>query len=231
MGRACSRDALVRTRCGLERADKIHVQRGRKAVTSSTSRSGVNERMSQSRSTDNPTTSNIRALGDLIPVLGPGAYVDPAAVLIGDVEIGANASIWPGVVVRGDVHKVRIGAETNIQDGAICHCTSPHGDHPGFPLLVGARVTVGHGAVLHACTIEDEVMIGMRATVMDGAVVESGAFVGAGSLVPPGKHVQGGYLWLGIPARRVRPLDAAEQAQIAESAAHYLRVKARYQGA
>lgn len=180
-------------------------------------------------SMDEKRTPNIRALGDTTPVVAADAYVDPAAVLIGDVVVGENASIWPGVVVRGDVQSVRIGAETNIQDGAICHCTSAHGDHPGFPLIIGARVTVGHGAVLHACVIEDEVMIGMRATIMDGAVVESGAFVGAGSLVPPGKRLEGGFLWLGIPARRVRPLDDEERRQIAESAAHYLRVKARYQ--
>lgn len=181
------------------------------------------------QTTHRPRADNLRSLGPTAPVVASTAYVDPAAVLIGDVEVGDHASIWPGVVIRGDVHSIRIGAETNIQDGAICHCTSPQGGHPGFPLLIGARVTVGHGAVLHACIIEDEVMIGMRATIMDGVVVESGAFVGAGSLVPPGKRLEGGFLWLGIPARRVRPLDEDERRQITESAAHYLRVKARYQ--
>jgi len=170
----------------------------------------------------------LRRLGDTAPAIDPSAYIDPAAVVIGDVVVGADSSIWPGVVVRGDVQRIRIGAETNIQDGVMCHCTSPQDAHPGFPLTVGDRVTVGHAAILHGCAIDDEVLVGMRATIMDGAVVERGTLVGAGALVPPGKHLEGGYLYLGAPARRIRPLTDEESRNIIESAAHYVNVAARH---
>lgn len=171
---------------------------------------------------------DVRPLGGTTPEIAPSAYVDPAATVIGDVVIGADSSVWPGVVIRGDVHRIRIGAESNLQDGVVCHCTSPHGDHPGFPLIIGDRVTVGHAAILHACEIDDEVLIGMRATVMDGATVERGALVGAGALVPPGKRLEGGFLYLGAPARRIRPLTEEETRQISASAAHYVRVAGRH---
>ena len=181
---------------------------------------------------DQPVTDgrrpDVRPLGGVAPAVASSAYVDPAATVIGDVVIGADSSVWPGVVIRGDVHRIRIGAQTNLQDCVVCHCTSPHGDHPGFPLIIGDRVTVGHAAILHACEIEDEVLIGMRATVMDGATVERGALVGAGALVPPGKRLEGGFLYLGAPARRIRPLSAEETRQITESAAHYVRVAGRH---
>ena len=173
---------------------------------------------------------SIRSFENHHPSIADSAYVDPSAEVIGNVNVGEHASIWPGVVIRGDVHEIRIGPETNIQDGVICHCTSPKGEHPGWPLLVGARVTVGHGAILHACEIGDECLIGMRATVMDGAIVKAGAFVGANTLVPPGKILEGGFLWLGAPARKVRPLSEEEIVDIRESAAHYVRVATRHKG-
>lgn len=157
------------------------------------------------------------------------AFVAPAAVVIGDVEVGADSSLWPMTVVRGDIHRIRIGARTNIQDGSVLHVTHDSPYVPGgFALEVGDEVTVGHRVILHGCTLEDRCLIGMGAIVMDGARVCSGAMVGAGALVSPGKTLEGGYLWLGAPARRVRPLTEQEQEYLAYSAGHYVRLKDRH---
>ncbi|HEY2345456.1 MAG TPA: gamma carbonic anhydrase family protein [Xanthomonadaceae bacterium] len=166
---------------------------------------------------------------DTFPKLGARAYIDPAATVIGDVVVGDDASIWPACVVRGDVHHIRIGARTNIQDGAILHVThaGPYTGE-GFPCLIGDDVTVGHGAVIHACTIEDACLIGMHATVLDGAIVRKHGFVAAGAVIAPGKIVGEGELWMGNPARRVRRLDAAQIEQLYYSAAHYVKLKDRY---
>src|SRR5579883_2666662 len=130
----------------------------------------------------------IRPYRGVMPKLGACVYVDPAATVIGDVELGDDVSIWPGAVVRGDVERIRIGARSNVQDGAVLHVTHDGPYTPGgFPCIVGADVTIGHGAVVHACTIEDGCLIGMHATVLDGAVVKRHAFVGAGALVTPGR--------------------------------------------
>jgi carbonic anhydrase/acetyltransferase-like protein (isoleucine patch superfamily) len=164
-----------------------------------------------------------------LPVLGARAYIDPAATVIGDVVIGDDASIWPGAIVRGDVNYIRIGARTNIQDGSILHVThaGPYtGD--GFPCIIGADVTIGHAAVIHACTIEDACLIGMHATVLDGAVVQKHGFVAAGAVIAPGKVVGEGELWMGNPARCVRVLDAAQIEQLYYSATHYVKLKDRY---
>ncbi len=172
---------------------------------------------------------HLRPYLGIFPKLGERAYVDPAASVIGDVVIGDDASIWPGAVVRGDVHYIRIGARTNIQDGAIVHVThaGPYtGD--GFPCVIGDDVTIGHAAVIHACTIEDACLIGMHATVLDGAVVKKHGFVAAGAVIAPGKVVGEGELWMGQPARRVRVLDAAQIEQLYYSAAHYVKLKDRY---
>jgi carbonic anhydrase/acetyltransferase-like protein (isoleucine patch superfamily) len=164
-----------------------------------------------------------------LPVLGARAYVDPAATVIGDVVLGDDASVWPGTIVRGDVNFIRIGARTNIQDGSILHVThaGPYtGD--GLPCIIGSDVTIGHAAVIHACTIEDACLIGMHATVLDGAVVKKHGFVAAGAVIAPGKVVGEGELWMGNPARRVRVLDAAQIEQLYYSAAHYVKLKDRY---
>jgi carbonic anhydrase/acetyltransferase-like protein (isoleucine patch superfamily) len=172
---------------------------------------------------------NIRPYRDQFPRLGANVYVDPAAVLIGDVELGDDASLWPCTVTRGDVNFIRIGARTNIQDGAVLHVTHDGPYTPGgFPLVIGADVTVGHGAILHACTIEDACLIGMHATVLDGARVCKHAMVGAGALVTPGKIVGEGELWLGNPARCVRKLDDKQIEQLYYSAQHYVRLKNEY---
>lgn len=164
------------------------------------------------------------------PRLGARVFVDPAAVVIGDVELGDDVSLWPMAVVRGDVNHIRIGARTSIQDGSIVHVThdGPFGPPGGLPCLIGDDVTVGHGAILHACTIEDTVLIGMGARVLDGAVIKRHGYVGAGSLVPPGKVVGEAELWVGSPARFVRRLTDRQIEQLHYSAQHYVRLKDRY---
>ena len=173
---------------------------------------------------------NIRPYLDRVPELGPRAYVDPAATLIGDVVLGADASLWPGVVVRGDVNFIRIGARSNIQDGCVVHVShdGPHARLGGFATVIGDDVTVGHNAVIHACRLHDAVLVGMGAIVLDGAVVLRHGFVGAGALVAPGKTVGEGEMWLGNPARRVRMLSDAEIEGLYYSAAHYVRLKDAY---
>jgi carbonic anhydrase/acetyltransferase-like protein (isoleucine patch superfamily) len=173
--------------------------------------------------------NNLRAYRDKTPRLGAGVYVDPAAVVIGDVELGDDVSIWPFVAVRGDVNHIRVGARTNIQDGAVLHVTHDGPYTPGgFPLLIGSDVTVGHGAILHACTIEDACLIGMHATVLDGVRVRRHSIIGAGAMVSPGKVVGEGELWLGNPARCVRTLTNAQIEQLYYSAQHYVRLKNDY---
>jgi carbonic anhydrase/acetyltransferase-like protein (isoleucine patch superfamily) len=169
---------------------------------------------------------NLRPFNGTVPRVGQDVLIDPSAVVIGDVEIGDRASIWPGVVVRGDVNSIVIGEETNIQDGSILHVTHRSTANPeGFPLKIGRGVTVGHKAVLHGCTIGDLCLIGIGAIVMDGAVVEDQVMVGAGALVPPGKRLESGHLYVGSPARMARPLKPEEVAYLAYSKDGYVRLK------
>jgi carbonic anhydrase/acetyltransferase-like protein (isoleucine patch superfamily) len=171
----------------------------------------------------------IRSFKDRSPTIPDSAYVDPSALLIGDVELGEAASLWPMAVARGDVNHIRIGARTNIQDGSVLHVTHAHGDAPGgHPLVIGDEVTVGHKVTLHGCTVGDRCLIGMGSIVLDGAVLDENVLLGAGSLVPPGKVLDGGALWLGSPVRRVRALTADEIKRLAYSAEHYVRLAAEY---
>src|SRR4249919_704292 len=174
----------------------------------------------------------VRPYLDQLPRIGARAWIDPAATVIGDVEIGEDASIWPGAVVRGDVNSIRIGARSNLQDLCVVHVThaGPYGPPGGFPTVIGEDVTIGHGAIIHACTIGDACLIGMGAILLDGARVEQNGFVGAGAVVAPGKIVGSGELWLGNPARCVRRLSEAEIGQLYYSAQHYLKLKDRYLG-
>lgn len=172
---------------------------------------------------------SIRAFNGIFPKLGSNTYVDADAIVIGDVDLADDVSIWPCAVVRGDVHHIRVGARTSIQDGAILHVTHDGPYTPGgSPLLIGADVTVGHAAVIHACTIEDACLIGIHATILDGAVVRRHSMIGAGALVSPGKVVGEGELWLGNPARFVRRLGDIEIEKLYYSAQNYVRLKDQY---
>ena len=163
------------------------------------------------------------------PQIDPSAYVDAAALVIGDVTLGADSSLWPFSVLRGDVNRIRIGARSNIQDHSVLHVSHPGPHRPqGNDLWVGDEVTVGHRVILHGCRIENCCLIGMGAIVMDGAVLRTHTLLGAGSLVPPDKILEGGYLWLGTPARKVRELTAAELDGLAYSAQHYVELKNRH---
>ena len=175
-------------------------------------------------------SSVMRPYRDRFPTLGQRAYVDPAASVIGDVVLGDDVSVWPFTVIRGDVNFVRIGDRTNIQDGTVVHVShdGPHAKLGGFATRIGSDVTIGHKAVIHACTIEDAVLVGMGAIVLDGAVVKKHGFVGAGALIPPGKVVGEGELWLGNPARKARLLTEAEIEALYYSAGHYVRLKDEY---
>ncbi|MGA9421784.1 MAG: gamma carbonic anhydrase family protein [Rhodanobacteraceae bacterium] len=176
-----------------------------------------------------PTSSNIRPFAGTLPRIAPSAYVDPMALVIGDVELADDASLWPCAVARGDVHSIRIGARSNVQDGSILHVTHDGPYSPGgFALMIGADVTIGHAAVVHACTIEDACLIGMHASVLDGALVRKHSLIGAGAVVTPGRVVGEGELWVGNPARRQRALTDAEIEQIYYSARHYVRLKNRH---
>ncbi|RPE79922.1 gamma carbonic anhydrase family protein [Vulcaniibacterium tengchongense] len=175
---------------------------------------------------------SLRPYLDAFPTCGERVYVDPAATVIGAVELGDDVSVWPGCVIRGDVNFIRIGARSNVQDGAVVHVTheGPFTRPGGLPTLIGSDVTVGHGAIVHACTIEDLCLIGMGAKVLDGARVRRYGFVGAGAVVAPGKTVGEAELWLGNPARCVRRLSEREIEQLHYSARHYVRLKDRYLG-
>lgn len=173
--------------------------------------------------------TNVRAYRGVAPALGARVYIDPAATVIGAVALDDDVSIWPGAVLRGDVEKIRVGARTNVQDGAIVHVTHDGPYTPGgSPCLIGSDVTIGHAAVVHACTIEDGCLIGMHATVLDGALVQHHAFVGAGALIAPGKVVASGELWVGNPARCVRRLSDHEIEALQYSARHYVELKDAY---
>ena len=172
---------------------------------------------------------SIRPYREWTPVIGRGAWVDPAATVIGRVTIGEDSSLWPGAVVRGDVNAISIGARTSIQDGSVLHVASARlAGGTGIPLVIGDECTVGHAVILHACTVGNRCLIGMGAIVMDGAVVGDEVIVGAGALVPAGARLPSRTLWVGSPARERRALTAKEIAQLAESAAHYVTLKDAY---
>lgn len=172
---------------------------------------------------------SIRAFEEHQPLIAASAYVDESAVIIGDVEIGEDVSIWPLCVVRGDIQRIRIDSRTNIQDGTVIHVTHDSRFCPGgLPTVIGAEVTVGHKVMLHACTIEDLSLIGMNAVIMDGAIVQSRVMVGAGSVVPPGKILQAGHLYVGSPVKKIRPLNDRELEFLEYSSQNYVRLKNRH---
>jgi carbonic anhydrase/acetyltransferase-like protein (isoleucine patch superfamily) len=171
----------------------------------------------------------VRNFEQWAPDIAESVFIDESAVVTGNVVIGADSSVWPMCSIRGDIHSIRIGARTNIQDGSILHVSHDSAFAPGGNALsIGDDVTIGHNAVIHACTVENLCLIGIGSIVLDGAVVQQGAMVGAGSLVTPGKVLEGGYLWLGSPARRARELNESERAFLRYSAGHYVDLKNRH---
>ncbi len=159
----------------------------------------------------------------VMPTIADGVFVAPTASVIGDVEIGPECSIWFGVTIRGDMNGVRIGRRSNVQDGTVIHIEST--THSTF---IGDDVNIGHGAIVHACTLEDGCFIGMGATVMDGAVVESKAMVAASALVTSGKRVKSGELWAGVPAKFMRPLDDGDLDYMAQVPPIYATLAKEY---
>lgn len=172
---------------------------------------------------------SIRKFNGILPNIGHSTYIDESAVVIGDVTIGDNVSIWPTTVVRGDVESITIGDDTNIQDGSVLHVTH-YGKFTdrGYPLTIGKGVTVGHRAIVHACTIGDYCLIGMGAIIMDDAVIKDYVMLGAGSLVPSGKVLESGHLYVGSPAKSVRPLTDSEREFLVYSSQHYVTLKDKY---
>ncbi|WP_211830116.1 gamma carbonic anhydrase family protein [Kistimonas asteriae] len=171
-------------------------------------------------------SSPFRTYQNKTPKLGERVFVDPTAVVLGDVEIGDDSSVWPMAVIRGDMHAIRIGQRTSVQDGAVLHITHAGPFNPdGWPLTIGDDVTIGHKACLHGCTIHDRVLIGIGAIVMDGAVVESEVLVAAGAMIAPGKVLESGFVYKGNPAKKARPLTEKERSFFNYSAENYRKLK------
>ena len=167
---------------------------------------------------------------DHVPSLGVDVYLHDSAQLIGDVTLGDDCSVWCNAVVRGDVNRIVVGRGTSIQDLSMCHVTHRSAGKPaGSPLVIGDYVTVGHAAILHGCTIGNECLVGMGSIVMDDAVLEDRVMLGAGSLVPPGKRLRSGFLYVGSPARQARALTDKERAYFSYSASNYVALKDLHQ--
>lgn len=179
--------------------------------------------------TNNKSANNLRSYQGKFPVLGAKIYIDQSAVILGDITLGDDVSIWPLVAARGDVNTMTIGARTNIQDGTVLHVTRKSEHNPnGNPLIIGSDVTVGHKCMLHGCTLGDRILVGMGAIIMDGAVIESDVFISAGALVPPNKTLTSGYLYVGNPVKKMRPLKESEAAFLKQSAINYVELKNDY---
>lgn len=174
-------------------------------------------------------SSALRGYQGIEPQLGERVYIDPASVVIGDVVLGDDCSVWPMTVIRGDMHRIRIGARTSVQDGSVLHITHASDFSPdGFPLTIGDDVTIGHKAILHGCTLGSRILVGMGAIVMDGAVVEDEVIIAAGAVVTPGKHLESGYVYAGNPAKAMRPLKDKERAFFSYTAGNYVKLKDRF---
>ena len=171
----------------------------------------------------------IRPFLDHTPQVHESCLIDETSVIIGEVSLAEDVSVWPYAVLRGDVNSISIGARSNVQDGSVLHVSHKNAEKPeGSPLVIGEDVTVGHKVMLHGCRIGDRVLIGMGTIILDDTVVESDVMIGAGSLVPPRKHLKSGFLYMGSPAVAVRELTDAERAHFLYSAAHYVKLAADY---
>jgi carbonic anhydrase/acetyltransferase-like protein (isoleucine patch superfamily) len=172
---------------------------------------------------------NIRSHAGQHPRIAAGVYIDPASVVIGDVEIGEGSSVWPMTVIRGDIHRIRIGERTSVQDGSVLHVTHAGPYNPDvFPLIIGDDVTIGHKVMLHGCTLGNRVLVGMAAVIMDGAVINDEIIVCAGTLVPPGKVLESGFLYVGNPVRQVRALTEKELKYFHYTSKRYSDLAAEY---
>lgn len=174
-------------------------------------------------------SGNLRPYKDTYPQCGERVMVDTSSVVVGEVQLNDDVSIWPLVAIRGDVNRVVIGKRSNIQDGSVLHVTHRSSANPeGFPLMVGEDVTVGHKAMLHGCSIGNRVLVGMGSILLDGVIVEDDVMIGAGSLVPPGKRLASGFLYLGSPVKQIRPLTEAEISGLLYSSNNYVKWKDDY---
>jgi len=172
---------------------------------------------------------NIRSFEQNQPEIGERVFIDPTALIIGQVEISEDSSVWPMAVIRGDVHSISIGSRTSVQDGCVLHVTHAGSYEPeGHRLTIGNEVTIGHKAIIHGCTIEDQCLIGMGTVIMDNSVVHSNVILGANSLVPPNRELEGGFLWVGSPAKKIRPLTEKEKEYLKYSADNYVKLKDRH---
>ncbi|WP_159657122.1 gamma carbonic anhydrase family protein [Vibrio atypicus] len=173
--------------------------------------------------------SSLRSYKGIQPQIGQRVYIDSSSVLVGDIKINDDSSIWPLVAARGDVNHIHIGKRTNVQDGSVLHVTHKNAENPeGYPLIIGNDVTIGHKVMLHGCTIQDRVLVGMGAIVLDGVVIEEEVMIGAGSLVPPRKRLESGYLYVGSPVKQARPLSEKERAFLQKSSDNYVQNKEDY---
>jgi carbonic anhydrase/acetyltransferase-like protein (isoleucine patch superfamily) len=171
----------------------------------------------------------IRSFQNKTPILAQRVYVDPQALVLGDVELGDDCSVWPMAVIRGDMHRIRIGNRCSIQDNSVLHIT--HASHyrpAGFPLTIGNEVTIGHSVILHGCTLGNRILVGMGSTILDGAILEDNLMIGANSLVPPNKRLESGYLYVGSPVKQLRPLTEAEHEFLSYSCDNYVKLKDQY---
>lgn len=172
---------------------------------------------------------NTESFQNQFPEIAEEVYIHPSATVIGEVKVGKGSSVWPQCVVRGDVNHIHIGCGTNVQDLSMLHVSHKSSwDAAGAPLIIGNNVTIGHSVILHGCTIEDECLIGMGSIVMDKAIVQKHVLLAAGSLVPEGKVLESGYLYIGRPARRIRTLTEQEITHFMYSAKHYIKLKEQY---
>lgn len=172
------------------------------------------------------TTTSVRSFRGHTPEIGDRVLIDPLALVLGDVRLGDDVSVWPGAIVRGDMHHIRVGDRCSVQDGSVLHITHASDFNPGgWPLTIGEEVTIGHNATVHGCTVGDRVLIGMGTVILDGAVIESEVIVAAGALVPPKKTLETGYLYAGTPARQIRALTESEHAFFSYTAGNYVRLK------
>lgn len=171
----------------------------------------------------------VRYYKDKHPVFDESVYIDDSAIIVGDVSLGKDSSIWPLVAARGDVNNIAIGKRSNIQDGTVLHVTRKTSQHPdGFPLIIGDDVTVGHKCMLHGCKLGNRILVGMGAIIMDGVVVEDDVFIGAGALIPPNKVLESGFLYVGNPAIKKRTLSDKESDFLKQSASNYVALKNEY---